>query len=443
MGRYWVLGSSPRTTIFHGFSGVKDSPPLDRRAVAAWCVYDWANSAFPAVITTFVFATYFTQAVAPDPVRGTALWGHALAVAGLAIAVLSPVLGSIADYTGRQKFWLGIFSLFTASVIGALWFVRPEPASIPLALVGIALATIGFEIGTVFYNALLPSVAPPDRIGRVSGWAWGLGYVGGIVCLGALLVLFVQADRPLFGLDKASAEHVRVAGPFSALWFLVFIIPLFLFVPEPSTQRRPILKAARQGLADLYETVTTLRQHKAVAWFMLANMIYTDGLTTLFAFGGVYAAGTFGMPIEEVIVFGIALNITAGLGAFGFAWIDDWIGARRTVAIGLAALIATGAGLLVVQDKTWFWALGLLLGAFFGPVQAASRSLVARMAPPEHRSQMFGLFALSGRVTAFIGPAVLAWTTHAMNSQRAGMATILVFLAVGLIVLLKVPEPGR
>lgn len=418
-------------------------PALDRRAIAAWCLYDWANSAFPAVITTFVFATYFTQAVAPDPVRGTALWGHALAVAGLAIAVLSPVLGSIADYTGRQKFWLAVFSLFTATIIASLWFVRPSPDSIPLALVGIALATIGFEIGTVFYNALLPSVAPPDHVGRVSGWAWGLGYVGGIVCLGVILVLFVQAERPLLGLDKSGAEHVRIAGPFSALWFLVFIIPLFLFVPEPNTKRRPIMQAARQGLADLFETVTTLRQHMPVAWFMLANMVYTDGLTTLFAFGGVYAAGTFGMPIEEVIVFGIALNITAGIGAFGFAWIDDWIGARRTVAIGLAALIATGAGLLIVQDKVWFWGLGLLLGSFFGPVQAASRSLVARMAPPEHRAKMFGLFALSGRVTAFVGPAVLAWTTHAANSQRAGMATILVFLFVGLMLLLKVREPAR
>jgi MFS transporter, UMF1 family len=420
-------------------------PPttLDRRAVAAWCLYDWANSAFPAVITTFVFATYFTQAVAPDPVRGTALWGHALAVAGFAIAILSPVLGSIADYTGRQKFWLAVFSFGTAATMAVLWFVRPSPESVPLALIGIAVSTIGFEVGTVFYNALLPSVAPPDHIGRVSGWAWGLGYVGGIVCLGLILVLFVQAPHPLLGLDKTSAEHVRIAGPFSALWFVVFILPLFLFVPEPKVERRPLLAAARQGLAELFATLRTLKDHRAVATFMLANMIYTDGLTTLFAFGGVYAAGTFGMPIEEVIVFGIALNVTAGIGAFGFAWVDDWIGARRTVAIGLAALIAVGAGLLVVHDKSVFWMLGLLLGAFFGPVQAASRSLVARMAPPEHRTQMFGLFALSGRVTAFIGPAVLAWTTDAFDSQRAGMATILVFLAVGLALLLKVPEAGR
>lgn len=419
------------------------SRTLDRRAVFSWCLYDWANSAFPAVITTFVFATYFTQAVAPDPVRGTALWGHALAVAGFAIAILSPLLGSIADYTGRQKFWLALFSFGTAATMAVLWFVRPSPDSIPLALIGIAVSTIGFEIGTVFYNALLPSVAPPNYIGRVSGWAWGLGYVGGIVCLGLILILFVQADRPFLGLDKASAEHVRIAGPFSALWFIVFIVPLFLFVPEPKVERRPIVAAARQGLAELVQTLKTLKDHRAVAIFMIANMIYTDGLTTLFAFGGVYAAGTFGMEISEVIVFGIALNVTAGIGAFGFAWVDDWIGARRTVAIGLACLIAVGAGLLVVHDKSMFWALGLLLGAFFGPVQAASRSLVARMAPPEHRTQMFGLFALSGRVTAFIGPAVLAWTTDAFASQRAGMATILVFLAVGLTLLLKVPEAGR
>jgi UMF1 family MFS transporter len=416
---------------------------LDRRAVAAWCLYDWANSAFPAVITTFVFATYFTQAVAPDPVTGTTLWGHALAVAGFAIAVLSPILGSIADHTGRQKLWLGLFSVITAATIGALWFVEPLQSSIPLALIGIAVATIGFEIATVFYNALLPSVAPPAWLGRVSGWAWGLGYVGGIVCLALLLVLFVQADQPLFGLDKSTAEHVRVAGPFSALWYLVFIVPLFLFVREPPAQRMPLAAAARKGIGDLLRTLATLKDHRPVAWFLFANMIYTDGLTTLFAFGGVYAAGTFGMPLDEVIVFGIALNVTAGIGAFAFAWIDDWIGARRTVAIGLASLIVVGAGLLLVESKQWFWGLGLLLGAFFGPVQAASRSLAARMAPPEHRAQMFGLFALSGRVTAFLGPAVLAWATHAAGNQRAGMATILVFLFVGLLCLLKVPEPGR
>jgi len=407
----------------------------DRRAIAAWCLYDWANSAFPAVITTFVFSTYFTTAVAPDAVTGTTLWARALAVAGFAIAILSPLLGSIADYTGRQKSWLGLFSVITALAIAMLWYVRPDPGSVPLALVGIAVATIGFEVATVFYNALLLGVAPANYIGRVSGWAWGLGYVGGIVCLSLILTVFVQAETPPLGLDKSSAEHVRVASPFSALWYAVFALPLFLFVREPASLRLSFMTALRKGMAELASTPGTLRAHPRFGWFLLANMIYTDGLTTLFAFGGVYAAGTFGMSLDEVIVFGIALNITAGVGALAFAWIDDWIGARPTIAIGLAALVIIGAGLLLIESKTAFWALGLLLGAFFGPVQAASRSLAARMAPAEHRAKTFGLFALSGRITAFLGPAVLSWTTALAASQRAGMATILVFLATGLALL--------
>ncbi len=413
------------------------SPPFDRRAVAAWCLYDWANSAFPAVITTFVFATYFTQGVAADPVTGTAQWGHALAVAGFVIAILSPVLGSVADLTGRRKAWLGLFSLCTTLAIASLWFVRPSPDSVLLALIGIAVATVAFEVSLVFYNALMPDLAPASHIGRISGWGWGLGYAGGIVCLGLVLVLFVQTDVPLFGLEKASAEHVRAAAPFSALWYALFALPLFFLVPESRGMRMPFGQAIGRGLNDLASTVRMLwKTERRVFWFLVAQMIYADGLTTLFAFGGIYAAGTFGMELSEVIVFGIALNLTAGLGAFAFAWIDDWIGARRTIAIALGAIIVISAALLVIDSKTLFWIFGLALGVFFGPVQAASRSMMARLAPSEHRAQMFGLFALSGRVTAFLGPAFLAWATALAGSQRAGMATILVFFAVGLGLLL-------
>lgn len=419
------------------------TPPFDRRAVAAWCLFDWANSAFPAVITTFVFATYFTQAVAPDPVTGTTLWGHALAAAGLSIAVLSPILGSVADLTGRRKLWLGVFAAFNAAFIAALWFVRPSPDSVWLGLVGIAMATIAFEIACVFYNALLPELAPASHIGRISGWGWGFGYVGGIVCLGIVLVAFVQTPTPPLGLDKAAAEHVRIAGPFSAVWYALFAIPLFLFVREPAGRTMAFGVAVRRGMADLLATARSLRDpaSRPIFWFLVAHMIYADGLTTLFAFGGIYAASSFGMDISEVILFGVALNVTAGIGALGFAWVDDWIGARRTIAIALVALIAISGAMLLVESKAWFWALGLALGAFFGPVQSSSRSMLARLAPPTHQTQMFGLFALSGRITAFVGPAVLAWATGAADSQRAGMATILVFFVVGLgLLIVKVPE---
>lgn len=419
------------------------SASFDRRAVAGWCLFDWANSAFPAVITTFVFATYFTQGVAADPVSGTAQWGHALAVAGFVIAVLSPILGSVADLTGRRKAWLAAFAVLNVAAVAALWFVRPSSDSVMLALVGIAVATVAFEIACVFYNSLLPDLAPPAFIGRISGWGWGLGYIGGIVCLAVVLIAFVQAEVPAFGLDKSSAEHVRAAGPFSALWYAIFAVPLFLWVHEPAGQRLGLGEAARRGIADLKETLRSLSRpdHRAMGWFLLAQMIYADGLTTLFAFGGIYAAGTFGMELPEVITFGIALNLTAGIGAFAFAWLDDRLGARWTIATALSALIVISAALLLIESKAWFWGLGLLLGAFFGPVQAASRSMVARLAPPSHRGQMFGLLALSGRVTAFAGPALLAWATAAAGSQRAGMATILLFFVAGLAILLfKVPR---
>lgn len=412
---------------------------LDKRAVAAWCFYDWANSAFPAVITTFVFATYFTQGIAPDPVTGTALWGQATAAAGLCIAVLAPIMGSIADQGGRQKPFLAAFSSIAMLACATLWFARPAPESIPLALIAFAIATIAFEMAAVFYNALLPKVAPHAMLGRVSGWGWGLGYIGGIVALAIVLVGFVQNQTPWFGLARDAAEHVRVVGPFTALWWALFAIPIFLFVRETG-KGIAVRDAIAQGLVQLKTTLAFLRGRRDIAWFLIANMIYTDGLTTLFAFGAIYAAGTFGMALTEVIVFGIALNLSAGLGAFAFAWIDDRIGSKRTIAIGLVCLTIIGLSLLLVESKTAFWILGVMIGPFFGPVQAASRSLAARLAPEEHRAQIFGLFALSGRITAFLGPAILGLVTLAFDSQRAGMATILPFFLVGLFLLWrKVP----
>lgn len=415
---------------------------LDRRAIAAWCLFDWANSAFPALITTFVFATYFVQSVAIDPAAGTAMWAGATTVAGLAIALLSPLAGAAADAGGRQKSWLAVFAAINGLATASLWWVTPEPDSASLALIAFTVATIAFEVAVVFYNALLPAVAPASHVGRVSGWGWGLGYLGGIVALALLLVLFVQAERPLFGLDKSAAEHVRITGPFVALWLAAFALPLFRFVKEPAPGRIGVARAAVDGLRALAATLATLRrEHRGLAWFLLANMIWSNGLTTLFGFGAIFAAGSFGMGLEEVLVFGIALNVTAGIGAFGFAWIDDRFGSKPTIAIGLAALAALGAGLLLVESKAAFWALALAMGPFLGPVQAAGRTLCARMAPQAHRAQVFGLFALSGRITSFLGPAALGWATAATGSQRWGMATILPFFAVGLWLLLaKVPD---
>ena len=412
--------------------------PARRRTIVAWALYDWANSSYTTVIVTFVFAAYFARGVVKDVELGTALWGTVASLSGLAIAILGPVLGAIADKGGRRLPWVAAFTLLCVVATAGMWFVQPDPGFILLAMVLVVLGTMGFELAQVFYNALLPDIAPKDQIGLVSGWAWGTGYAGGLVCLVLALVLLVQPNPPLFGLDAASAEPVRATALLVAAWFAFFSLPLFLWVPDRPGTSLPAGTAIREGLRELVRTVATARRHALVFRFLIARMIYTEGINTLFAFGGIYAAGTFGMAFEEILIFGIILNVTAGLGAAGFAWIDDRIGARSTILIALVALVVLGAGLLVVESKLWFYILGSALGIFVGPAQAASRSLMAHLAPPQLTGEMFGLFALSGKVSSFIGPALVAWLTLATASQRWGMSVIIVLMALGGLLLLTV-----
>ncbi len=417
-------------------------PAADRRGLIAWCFYDWANSPFPTVVVTFVFAAYFTTALAETPEAGTGLWGQAIALSGLAVALLAPVLGALADQGGRRKPWIGGFTVLAVLCAAGLWWVEPDPGFALLALVLVGLGNAAFELGQVFYNAMLPEVASARRLGRISGWAWGLGYAGGLVCLALSLVLFIQPEAPIFGLDKDAAEPVRATGPFVALWFAVFALPLFLFVPDAPASGVPAGQALRQGLATLLATLRGLPRHGQVGRFLLARMIYTDGLNTLFAFGGIYAAGTFGMTFAEILEFGILLNVAAGLGAVGFGWMDDRLGAKPTILVALVGLLVAGVAILVVDSQAWFVALGCGIGLFIGPAQAASRSLMARLAPPEVRTELFGLYALSGKATAFVGPALVGWVTVWADSQRAGMATIPVFFLVGLILLWPLKDPS-
>jgi UMF1 family MFS transporter len=410
------------------------------RKAVAWAFYDWANSAFPTVVSTFVIAAYFAQGIAADPATGQAQWGLMQALAGLAIAILSPVLGAVADAGGRRRAMLALFTAITVLATAMIWFARPDPAFAAYALICVGIATIGFEVGTVFYNSMLPTIAPRERIGRVSGLAWGLGYAGGLACLGLCLLLLVQPDPPLFGLDRDQAEHVRATAPLVALWLAVFATPVLLALPDPPGVRPAWREAASRGLAEVLGLLRALPRQPRLARFLLARLFYTDGLNTLFAFGAIFAAGVFGMGFEKILIFGIAMNIAAGAGAAGFALIEDRVGSRRMVLIALGAMIALGLPLLVTDSEAMFWALALGLGLFLGPAQAASRAFMARLAPPEESAAWFGLFALSGRITGFLGPAVLAAVTAATQSQRLGMATVLAFLALGAAILATVRE---
>jgi UMF1 family MFS transporter len=444
-------------------------PP--RRAVVSWMFFDWAAQPYFSLITTFVFAPYFATRVAADPAMGQSMWGFATAAAGLIIALMSPVLGAIADASGRRKPWIAGFGAIF--VIGAclMWIGKPgDPALILPLLIAYGFATIGVEFATVFNNAMMPTLVPPDKIGRLSGSGWALGYVGGILSL--IVVLgFMAANpvsgktlfglTPILGLDPASFEGDRISGPLSGLWFVVFVLPMFLFTPD-FPARVKASNAVRAGLTDLGHTLRELPKHKSMMAFLIANMIYTDGLVSLFAFGGIYAAGTFGWNTIQIGTFGIILAIAGTFGAFMGGKLDDAFGAKRVIAGALLLLLLAVVSILLIDKETILFVkvtppqpngglfaapaekayllLGCLIGMAGGPLQAASRTLLIRLAPQDRIGQFFGLFALTGKVTSFMGPLLIGLVTAVTASQKAGMAVLVMFFVAGLGLLARVRQ---
>lgn len=420
----------------------------ERRRIVAWSLFDWANSPYTTLVVTFVYAAYFAQGFAPDVVTGTAWWSRGVAIAGLALALLAPVLGTLAD-RGGSRVRLRLLATATAVCVvatAALTFVAPgSRGAALLALAIFVVADIGFELGMLFYNALLPSVAPAHKLGRVSGYGWALGYAGGLVALVLALVGFVQPDVPWFGISRENGFNYRATCLLAAAWLAVFSLPLFLTLraehrdgaisPLPSA-----ISHLRSAIRKLIADGRQLSRYRDAAVFLLARLLFNDGLITIFSFGGIYAAGTFGMSLAEVIQFGIAINVAAGLGAFLFGHMDDRLGGRRTVLLSCAALAAATALAAWAPTRSWFWVAGMLVGVFAGPNQSASRSLMARFAPRGGENEFFGFFALSGRLTAFAGPALLGVATQVFQSQRAGVATILLFFIAGGGLLLSVNE---
>lgn len=409
-------------------------------ALIAWALYDWANSAFPTLIQTFIFATYFTTRVAEQPARGSAQWGAMLAVAGVVVAIGSPLLGAMADRTGARKPWIAGFTAVAVLATALLWTITPGAQSVWPALALVGAGSVCVEFATTFYHAMLPELAPASHIGRWSGWGWSTGYAGGLACLAAALVLFIN-PHPWIVLPHEHAQHVRATFLLVAAWYGLFALPLLLVAPDVPRTGVRLREAAGQGARQLWASLRQVRAHRDIAVFLIARMLYIDGLATVFAFGGVYAATVFGMPERDLLLFGIGLNVTAACGAAVCAVLDDRVGSQATIQGSLAALIACLGALVLVRSVTWFWIIGLVMGLFVGPVQAASRSWMARRAPEPLRLQMFGLFALSGRATAFAGPLAVGWVIGATGSQRLGMSTVLIFLVGGALLLAQVRPP--
>ncbi len=425
-------------------NSTKHSTPTQvSKGMWSWAMFDWANSAFFVIIQTFVFAAYFQRSIAADAISGTEQWGNMVSAAGLLIAFTAPVLGAIADRSGRRKPWIAAFSLMSIVASFLLWFAEPSTEFLTYALVVTFIATVGAEYAFIFYNAMLPDLVPPSYLGRWSGWSWAMGFAGGIVCLLGALYLFIENGGAWLGLDTETLEHIRATFIFTALWYLVFSIPMFLRTPDTPKNNISMGQAITEGILQLKNSIKEARNYANIYRFLLARMIYNDAVILIYAFGGIYAAGTFGMDESQIIIFGIGLNVTAALGAVGFSWMDDRSGSKKTILFSLIGLIIPVTAILFVEDIFWFWIWGLMLGVFFGPVQAASRTLMGRLAPEDKRTEMFGLFAFSGKATAFIGPKLLGWVTVLFASQRIGMSVVLVLLALGFLLMLRVQEPEK
>jgi len=428
-----------------------------KRTIFAWSMYDFANQPFTTLAVTFIYGTFFTKVIAENEIIGTTLWSRAITITALFVAFLSPIMGALADRGGYRKVFL-IFWTWVC-VVGTFALFFPLPGQVVAALTFFIIANIGFEMGGVFCNAYLPHIAPREKIGRVSGYGWSFGYVGGLLALALCFVLFVQADVPAFGFTKELGENIRATNLFIAIWFAIFSIPTFLWVKDSKKPQRIGKHIISSSFSQLKATFGEIRKYKQMTRFLLARLFYNDGLITIFAFGGIYASGTFGFTFNEIFLFGIVLNVTAGLGAFGLGFLDDILGGKKTIQLSnigliIACLIVVTTpnkdlffldlpflGLsFMVTGKMLFWIAGALIGLFAGPNQSASRSLMARFIPKGKENEFFGFFAFSGKATAFIGPLLLGVITEIFNSQRLGIAVVAVLLALGAILLKGVDE---
>ena len=452
---------------------------MRRPGVWGWMAFDFSAQPFFTVVLTFVFGPYFVSQLAPDPATGQTWWSLSATIAGLIVAFGSPFLGAVADRAGPRKPWIGVFAAFKIAALCLLWFAAPG-SSLALATMLIVVATVAAEFSIVFNDAMMPRLLRNDEIGRVSNIAWGLGYAGGIVFLiGALAFLAGSKETgltllgllPAFGLDPAEGEGARATAPLAALWYLVFILPMFFLTPDRARGER-VSSAASKGLGDLLSTFREIRQRRPLFQFLIARMIYQDGVNALLVLGGAFAAGMFGWTLTESGLFGIILNVVAIPSCFAAGVLDARLGSKAVVVMAIACLSLATIGIISTSPDSALFGLlsfappsegdgifasgaeksyivfGLLIGLAFGPIQASSRSWMAKSITPEEAGRYFGFYAFIGRATSFLAPAAVAATTAIaaqsftpIMASRIGMASLIVFFVVGLVMVLRTPGP--
>lgn len=453
-------------------SGISSGRIADKRGVFGWMLFDWAAQPFFTVITTFVFGPYFVSQLGSDPVSGQVAWAHAATLAGIVIAIFAPLAGGLADAAGGNKRFIGTLAVIQVFSLSMLWFAVPGSGYFWPAFF-IILATFAAEISVVFNDAMLPRLVKAEALSRISNDAWGLGYLGGMIVLIPFILLMaanpatgltVLGHTPLFGLDPAEGEAARLSGPLSAIWYLVFLLPLFFFTPD-TPRTKAVGQAARGGLSDLKQTLLVLKDRPLLLRFLVARMLYMDGLNGLLVLGGAFAAATFGWSTMEIGLFGIVLNIAAIIGCFAVARVSHLVGPGVLIACALVMLIlatvlmvSTGpdailfglvpmasgkAGLFADGAEKASMFYGVIIGLAFGPAQAASRAFLAKHVQSDESGRFFGLYALTGRMTSFLATGAFALVVSWTGSPNMGMASLLIFLVSGLFLFLrglKAPE---
>ncbi len=414
--------------------------------VLAWGAWDWGSSAFNAVATTFVFTVYLTGRSFGDPDRLSEYLSWTITAAGIVVLLLAPVLGQRTDTTGHRKLWLGVNTAAVVACLGLMFFVRPAPSYVWLGLALLAIGTVFFEIAGVNYNGMLRQISTPRTIGRVSGLGWGMGYVGGIVLLLIVYLGFIQPETGLFGVTGADGLSVRVSMLVSALWFAVFALPVLFAVP--SNRALADLGRPRVGFFRSYAVLARdiarlWRTSRRTVYFLVASAIFRDGLTGVFTFGGVLAAGSFGFSSGEVILFAIAANVVAGIATIAVGTLDDRLGPKPVILASLIGLVVCGTAVFVFHagGQIVFWTLGLALCLFVGPAQSASRTFLGRLIPPGREGEVYGLYATTGRAATFLAPLAFALFVTAGGRQYWGVLGIVLVLAIGLALMVPVKAP--
>jgi len=401
-----------------------------------FALYDFANSAFTTIIITFIFSTYFAKQIAPNPVLGQSYWGWTIGITGVVVAFIGPLLGTIADKKNYSEFFIKIFTIICISLTCLLWFSKPSEKYLIYTLFIVGLANIFYELSLIFYNSTLKKISDSNNLGKSSGFSFALGYIGGIIVLIICITIFIDNDSLPFGLSKENSENVRATSILVAFWYLIFSMP-FLFNLKKTNKN------------EIEKKINYTKNFKELVWdkglnnigkFLLARMLYADGLNAIIIMGGIFAVGVFSLEIKDLLVLSVLMNITAFIGAIVGGYANDRFSSKSVIIFSLIGLILSSSIILFLKSKIIFLFFASINGFFIGPVQSASRVFMTKSIDENNQASGFGLFALSGKLTSFIGPLLVSTITYISNSQKIGFSSAIALLLIGLLVLLKVKK---